>query len=237
MWGVVRWHQLMSGGSKGSMCTTFHPQPGLSSQKEEEDAELAFNMAMDIIDSYFLWHCLLLRNSDMLDLCGCQLQFLNLDFYQKFPVLTETDIRKESLSNNGRFSIWLPSPKCGFLYSWMQGIPGLLIFNWTLSSFNLPVMILHDLSQPYIANLTLIAFQHRSLSLICLVSLLNLLHVIDNFLVFGKFYPAASLSQFSYPSWGLLCFITLFECSLELLSAALCSSYLLGFYLGSLKEM
>ena len=150
---------------------------------------------------------------------------------------SETDIRKESLSNNGRFSIWLPSPKCGFLYSWMQGIPGLLIFNWTLSSFNLPVMILHDLSQPYIANLTLIAFQHRSLSLICLVSLLNLLHVIDNFLVFGKFYPAASPSQFSYPSWGLLCFITLFECSLELLSAALCSSYLLGFYLGSLKEM
>lgn len=114
MWGVVRWHQLMSGGSKGSMCTTFHPQPGLSSQKEKEDAELTFNVAMDIIDSGFLWHCLLLRNSDMLDLCGCQLQFLNLDFYQKFPVLTETDIRKELLSNNGRFSIWLQAPSVVF---------------------------------------------------------------------------------------------------------------------------
>lgn len=174
----------------------------------------------------------------MLDLCDCQLQFLNLDFYQKFPVLTETDIRKESLSNNGRFSIWFPRPKCDFLYSWMQRIPGLLIFSWTLSSFNLPVMTLHDLSQPYIDKLDLNCFSAWiPVSLICLVSLLNLLNVTDNFLVFGKFYPAASPSQFSYPSWGLLCFITLFECSLELLSTALCSSYLLGFYFGSLKEM
>ena len=124
MWGVVRWHQLMSGGSKGSMCTTFHPQPGLSSQKEKEDAELTFNVAMDIIDSGFLWHCLLLRNSDMLDLCGCQLQFLNLDFYQKFPVLTETDIRKELLSNNGRFSIWLQAPSVVFFIPECRGFQG-----------------------------------------------------------------------------------------------------------------
>ena len=60
----------------------------------------------------------------MLDLCGCQLQFLNLDFYQKFPVLTETDIRKELLSNNGRFSIWLQAPSVVFFIPECRGFQG-----------------------------------------------------------------------------------------------------------------
>lgn len=94
------------------------------------------------------------------DSCGCLLQFLNVSFNKKFPILTGTNTwkKKKNHSPVTRFSIWLPCLRGGWLCSLSNSEISSAFDLHPDSSFTPAFMTLPDLSQPYVNKLDLHSF-------------------------------------------------------------------------------